>query len=83
MRIRYIGNRSGCGTRYAEIDYSEAKEGQLIEAITDITERKTFWKVHGYACGDEGMLQIPMADRDDYDNFVEWYREVKQNLKSK
>ena len=82
MRIQYIGSRSGYGTRYAEIDYNEENEGKLAEAITDITERKTFWEVYGYACGDSGMLQIPMADRDDYDNFVEWYKEVKQSIKS-
>ena len=77
MRIQYIGSRSGYGTRYAEIDYNEEKEEELAVAIRDITERKTFWKVYGY----NGMLQIPMADKDDYENFVEWYKEVKQNLK--
>lgn len=84
MTITYTGNRQTkslrgnlSGIRLAEISYNE-NESTLMDRMAKLLEVKG-WKVD---TGVEGWASVEVLDRDEYNQFVEDYKEAKRCIKN-
>lgn len=80
MRISYIGQMKECkhNTRIAEVCYSE-KEERIAERMMDLMDKTApWWKPSGF----DGMFIVPVADREEYEEFAEWYMNAKRMFKN-
>ena len=77
MRIDYYGQMkdSKVNTRCACITWRNEKEERIASRIIDLMEKVTAWK---HPSGFEDFWLIPMDDRQDYVEFVEFYKEAKK-----
>lgn len=85
MRINYCGQIEGCkfNTRVAETDFNK-KEESTVRKIADIADKETGWiKWSFFADGidGDGTAYVSVDDRDDYNDFKEFYMETKRSLK--
>lgn len=64
-------------TRYAELSFSY-KEEKLADRIIDLMFKTTCWTADGY----EGMYAVPVEDKADYEDFVDWYKNAKRMFKA-
>lgn len=85
MRISYCGQIEGCkfNTRVAEIDFSK-KEEIIIRKIAGIADKETGWKKWSFfadGIDGDGSAYVSVDDREDFDDFKEFYMETKRSLK--
>lgn len=83
MKISYNGQMRDCkhNTRAAIIIWNEENpaEEKLAERIIDLAVKTTEWRhIDGY----NGMLAVSVEDKDDYMDFVKWYKNAKRMLKN-
>ena len=80
MRINYCGQIEGSkfNTRVAEIDFNK-KEESIVRKIADITEKETGWKKWSFF---DDSVTISVDDKEDYNDFKDFYLETKRMLKT-
>lgn len=85
MTLKYIGERANkrltgksfcCGELYTE----NPKEFDKIDEIAFILENEYKWKVELFGSSDYEHAIITVFDRDDFDTFMENYKETKQRV---
>lgn len=85
MRISYCGQIDGrkFNTSVAEIDFSK-KEESTVRKIADIADKETGWKKWSFfadGIDGDGCVFVSVDDREDYNDFKEFYMETKMSLK--
>lgn len=85
MRISYCGQIESCkfNTSVAEIDFNK-KEESAVRRIADIADKETGWKKWSFfadGIDGDGSAYVSVDDRDDYNDFKEFYLETKRSLK--
>lgn len=79
MTINYYGQIKGekHNTRVAAIEWKEGneKDENLAERIVDLMLKTTAWnRVSGF----DQMVMVDMEDRQDFEEFVKFYKEAKR-----
>lgn len=81
MTIKYYGQLRDChqNTRVAEIGFDEqnAKDVELADRLIGLMEKVTPWEIAG---GFDDCYLVSIEDKNDYDDFKEWYKEAKKML---
>jgi hypothetical protein len=83
MRISYSGQMRNhkYNTRSANIEWNEDNpaEEKLAERIIHLAENTTHWqKIDGY----NGMFTVSVENREDYEDFVKWYKQAKKMFRN-
>ena len=78
MKIAYVGNRAHhttYGDRIAEVYYSDKEEEKALDMAWVL--EMAGWKVD---TGIYGVFYVKVEDREDYDELVEMYKDLKKEL---
>lgn len=80
MRIDYVGQikEAKQNTRCAVISYESKEDEKIAERIIDLAYKTTGWK---NASGFDGCIYIPVETREEYKDFVEFYKDAKRMFK--
>ncbi len=80
MRVDYYGQMEGINhnTRIASITYKEEEQKDIDRLLTlmKIQCPNYYNKVSLF----ENMITVGVDDREDYNDFVEWYKEMKKSI---
>lgn len=86
MRIDYVGRNEDCDARYAIISWEE-KENELAEKLLErlwkempTYQTNEFTDCGGVTTPDLSCSYVEVDDREDYEEFKEWYSETKKEL---
>lgn len=80
MRIDYYGQMEGTkhNTRIASITYKEEEQKDVDRLLTLMKIQVPHW--YNKTSLFENMVTIGVDDREEYNELVEWYKEMKKSI---